>query len=121
MNATTRLSGLALIAQERERQIVAEGYDASHDDSHTDSEIALAAVCYAHPDPPMRWFHHPSGEDRGDRGWSAEIPKEWPWRVGDYNPGDDRIRELVKAGALIAAEIDRLQRAALADERNADA
>lgn len=37
--------------------------------------------------------------------------KIWPWDKSWWKPTpDDRIRELIKAGALIAAEIDRLQR-----------
>ena len=35
----------------------------------------------------------------------------WPWDVSWWKPSDSPIRNLVKAGALIAAEIDRLQRA----------
>jgi hypothetical protein len=36
--------------------------------------------------------------------------------MGDWKPSpDDRFRELVKAGALIAAEIDRLLRAKSTD------
>lgn len=41
------------------------------------------------------------------------ILRAWPWEARFWKPcPDDRARELVKAGALIAAEIDRLQRAA---------
>lgn len=44
----------------------------------------------------------------------ASTPRYWPWEPGWWKPGKgnsyaDRVRELVKAGALIAAEIDRLQ------------
>ena len=36
-------------------------------------------------------------------------PTLWPWALSQWKPTpDDRIRELTKAGALIAAEIDRL-------------
>lgn len=34
--------------------------------------------------------------------------KLWPWNLKYWKPGE-RIDELTKAGALIAAEIDRLQ------------
>lgn len=45
-------------------------------------------------------------------------PLRWPWEAEAFKPTpDDRVRELVKAGALIAAEIDRLGRAASAPER----
>jgi hypothetical protein len=42
------------------------------------------------------------------------VPNDWPkeWNVDWWKPSDDPIRNLVKAGALIAAEIDRLQRKA---------
>jgi hypothetical protein len=36
----------------------------------------------------------------------------WPWDQDWWKPSPDPIRNLVKAGALIAAEIDRLQRLA---------
>jgi hypothetical protein len=39
------------------------------------------------------------------------VPEEWPWFQERWKPTpDNRIRELVKAGALIAAEIDRMLR-----------
>jgi len=39
------------------------------------------------------------------------IPFNWPWEDRFWKPTpNDRVRELVKAGALIAAEIDRVQR-----------
>ena len=41
---------------------------------------------------------------------NEEPPDSWPWDEGDWNPQDPE-RDLVKAGALIAAELDRLQRA----------
>jgi len=37
-------------------------------------------------------------------------PFTWPWEASWWKPSDDPIRNLAKAGALIAAEIDRLQR-----------
>lgn len=84
--------GLAVIAAERKRQVEAEGWTPEHDDEHATGELANAAVCYA----------------LGRRTvW-------WPWSLDWWKPSpDNRIRELAKAGALIAAEIDRLQRAAL--------
>ena len=32
---------------------------------------------------------------------------DWPWPPEFWKPSDDPVRNLVKAGALIAAEIDR--------------
>jgi hypothetical protein len=104
------MNGVELIAAERKRQVEAEGYTAAHDDAHVNSEIALAGACYAIPD----------GDDRAEL---IEFPSHttidgmriaplWPWAHRWYKRTPlDRVRELVKAGALIAAEIDRLQRA----------
>jgi hypothetical protein len=87
--------GVALIAAERRRQIEAEGWTPEHDDEHGDGELAAAAACYAGPAWSLLREHEP--------------PLMWPWDEKWWKPGD-RIRELTKAGALIAAEIDRLLR-----------
>lgn len=93
-------TGIELIAKERLRQVDDEGYSFAHDDKHGAGELAMAAMCYA-----MLPLWRP-----------AEMaPLGWPWSSLDPMDGfkptpEDRIRELVKAGALIAAEIDRLQR-----------
>ena len=100
--------GVSLIAAERLRQVNAEGWTPEHDDEHDDGELAQAAACYAKrdtvSDDPAPW----------DVIGGGATPPSWPWGWASYKPTpDDRIRELVKAGALIAAEIDRLQRAEL--------
>lgn len=82
--------GVELIAAERQRQIDVEGWTPEHDAQHTDGELALAAAVYAVPD-------HLCGIQM----------LLWPWAPEWYKP-KDRIRDLVRAGALIAAEIDRL-------------
>lgn len=94
---TEPATGVELIAAERARQIDVEGWTLEHDAQHTGRGMAIAASCYALP-PSMRRY-------------SAEgVPRLWPWTPEWWKPSDDRVRELVKAGALIAAEIDRLQR-----------
>lgn len=88
--------GLELIAEERKRQIEVEGWTDEHDDTHHRGEMARAAACYALP-----------GFWRSD----AVIDMLWPWSRNWWKPSRiDRIGELAKAGALIAAEIDRLHR-----------
>ena len=94
-NAASPMSGADLIAAERRRQIDAEGWTPEHDDEHTAHELVYAAVAYAKAaanDP----FH----------------AYQWPWAGASFKRCHDPIRNLVKAGALIAAEIDRLKRAA---------
>ncbi len=91
-------AGLELIRAERFRVIVEEGWDAEHDDGHVGGELALAASCYARPP-----YNRPL--------LGADLPLGWPWTAVWWKPTpEDRVRELVKAGALIAAEIDRLLR-----------
>ncbi len=92
-------SGTELIAEERQRQIYVEGYTAVHDDQHRGGEIAHAGACYA------------AAEITRSINKNNSAPGLWPWDREWWKPApDNRVRELVKAGALIAAEIDRLQR-----------
>lgn len=96
----SQMSGAALIAAERERQIVAEGWTAEHDAAHDAFDLSNAAVCYAsEAHMPLTASHRTP-------------PPEWPWDAKWWKPTGDPVRDLVKAGALIAAEIDRLLRAA---------
>lgn len=85
-----------LIAAERERQIAVEGYTATHDDVHMNEEMVLAAECYLH----YGANYFPPGH----------APTLWPWRSEDWKPSVDPTANLIKAGALIAAEIDRVAR-----------
>lgn len=83
------------VLAERERQIDHEGNTHAHDDvEHANGELALAAISYA-----MIWKHDGP-------------PPLWPWGFQWWKP-KDRRRDLVRAGALILAEIERLDRAAV--------
>ena len=84
------MTGVELIAAERQRQMDVEGWTPEHDAEHDAGEILDAAICYAVPRFAVKY---------------------WPWGRQWWKPSDDPIRNLVKAGALIAAEIDRLRRA----------
>lgn len=90
-------SGADLIAAERKRQIEAEGWTPEHDDQHDDGELARAAAAYA------------LVAGAGPTKQADEAEQWWPFD-DDWKPSEDEIRNLAKAGALIAAEIDRLQR-----------
>ncbi len=86
------------ILAERQRQISAEGWAPEHDDEHSGGEMAVAAASYAMPIAANTDYNdHP--------------PFYWPWDLAWWKPGSYR-RNLVKAGALILAEIERLDRAA---------
>lgn len=91
-------TGMALIAKERTRQIVQEGWKPDHDDEHRGGELACAADAYIY------------AALANIAGVPPERSVMWPWDEAWWKPSDDPIRNLVKAGALIAAEIDRLQR-----------
>lgn len=108
-NAGLLSYGADLIKAERLRQIREEGWSAGHDDEHTQGEMRLAAVAYAYFINP--WIHDLAS---GDLVLSEGVPPSmWPWEKEWYKPSKDPIRQLVKAGALIAAEIDRRNRAAI--------
>lgn len=81
----------AVIA-ERFRQIEAEGWSAEHDASHDRGELANAGAHYAYY----------AGQD-------APLPSTWPWARQWWKPQNFR-RDLVRAGALILAEIERFDR-----------
>ena len=93
-----------MIAKERLRQIEVEGWTAAHDDrEHRSGELVAAAVLYATLWPIKMW-------EGGTEKW---VEDPWPWDTEwDKRDEHDRVRRLVIAGALIAAEIDRLQRQA---------
>ena len=75
------------VIAERRRQISAECWTPEHDDAHRNGELAQAAACYA----------------------DGEFSDIWPWDESWWKP-TTRRRNLVKAGALILAEIERLDR-----------
>ena len=90
---STKENGVLAITRERKRQI-AEGFDADHDDGHIRGEMVFAAASYL----VRNAFH------------DKTPPGYWPWDDSQWKPEKDRIAELKKAGALIAAEIDRINR-----------
>lgn len=96
------LSALGRIAAERRRQ-VEKGYTAEHDDRYNDTVterggepvLTSAAITYllvpeAHGEAELRDY------------W-------WPWNMDTFKPGD-RMRDLEKAGGLIVAAMEQLER-----------
>lgn len=100
------ISGVSLIANERLRQIQQEGWTPEHDDAHALGQMAGAAACYA---LQGCGFLNPHIVEARRPPVDGKV-RVWPWADSWWKPSDDPIRNLVKAGTLIAAEIDRLQR-----------
>jgi hypothetical protein len=94
------------VLAERNRQITAEGWTPAHDDAYGRRELAMAAACYAAAVPEHKKLDCDSGKIDLIR---PERPSAWPWDKEWWKPGAAR-RNLVKAGALILAEIERLDR-----------
>lgn len=111
--------GLHAIIAERWRQRCDEHWTPEHDDEHRAGELAWAAVCYAAPGPVrgQRTIALPCncapGAECIHRYFPSSIWSDpWPWsKEWDKRSKHDRIKQLAIAGALIAAEIDRLKRA----------
>ncbi|HCF7374125.1 TPA: hypothetical protein NIK06_002517 [Pseudomonas aeruginosa] len=87
------------VQAERRRQVEVEGYHGFRDNHYISYELSKAARAYIE----VSW-HALSG------GLPCKKPESWPWMAG-FKWSDGRTM-LVKAGALILAEIERLDRAA---------
>jgi hypothetical protein len=99
------MTGAQLILRERARQMIDEGWTLEHDDAHVGGELSKAAGCYV------------EAARKQILGASfsrliAPTPEMWPWEPRWWKPSGGAARNLVKAGALIAAEIDRVGREA---------
>ncbi|MBN9568743.1 MAG: hypothetical protein J0H79_14175 [Alphaproteobacteria bacterium] len=99
------------LAAERMRQICGEGYSLAHDDEHVGRELAKGAAAYAF----AASLDRKAREDfwrRAPDSWGVwQTRSIWPWSVVQFKP-THRRRDLIKAGAMIIAEIGRLDRAA---------
>lgn len=88
------------VLKERCRQVEEEGYETERDDAFTDYQLPRAAVCYAIK--------------------AAGLPSHratlyWPFAPAEFKP-TDRRGSLVKAAALLLAEIERIDRAENVDD-----
>lgn len=93
------------VVDERVRQIAVEGWTPEHDDAHVDGKLAGAASAYA--------MSAAAAIQLGRDAPLREIPPFFMFDHRHWKPTTAR-RDLVKAGALILAEIERLDRAVLA-------
>ncbi len=89
------------IAAERRRQIEGEGWTPEHDDQHAEYELSRAAAMYA---------RHAANAHADPLYAVIGAPEAWPWNYEWWKPKDPR-RDLIRAAALLVAEIERLDRA----------
>lgn len=106
---------LYLIEAERQRQKEVEHWSDEHDDQHKCGEMAKAAACYAYvaalSDTVRDVDRLPPVNAVGPvQSQVVVIQRAWPWDWKWWKP-KDRVRDLVRAGALIVAELERLKRA----------
>lgn len=93
------LSGaVELIAYERRRQVELKGYAAGHDARHGVGELLNAGISYAIRAELANDPH---------RIPALPPPARWPWAAVEWKPREDAVENMVRAAALIAAEIDR--------------
>lgn len=129
------MDGISYITVERARQVSEKGYTSEHDDVHAHQSLAAQAVYLATPVKAYSITQLAKGVVRWEEiranGWHGKrLARPMPSRSflldadepirGDDMGGQDsltagelrarRVKELAKAGALIAAEIDRLLR-----------
>lgn len=86
-------SALRDVVAERRRQVEGEGWSAAHDDAHTAGELAQAGACY------LLYS-------------STQTPAFWPWSPAWWKPKGYRSN-FVRAAALVLAELERIDRAAI--------
>lgn len=99
LESRTVTAAAADVLAERKRQVTTEGWTPENDDQHVNFEMAIAGGLYAISAVDS---HHKLRNS---------APSAWPWDRKWWKPDGPR-RDLVKAGALILAEIERLDRAA---------
>lgn len=105
VEAMDRTAAIRDVLAERERQVAVYAFTAKHDDeTYATNELARAAACYALGTDALATMEATD--------WHRTTRTEvWPWDNEWWKPKGTR-RNLVKAAALIIAEIERLDRAA---------
>lgn len=85
---------------ERQRQVEVEGWTPEHDDQHGDGSMSMAAACYALVGTAVH------------RAKTFEPQTLWAWTgwAPSWFKPRDRRANLIRAGALILAELERLDR-----------
>lgn len=90
------------VLEERARQISGEGWGEEHDDEYIKGQLSDAACCY------LMAAHKAQGN--ANSLMNTVFAYLWPWKADWWKPSGRR-RNLIKAGALIIAELERMDRA----------
>lgn len=93
------MNGVESIAAERARQIAEEGFNTENDAGYIKGELVRAAICYLLVRSRLSGMALSLGMTMFEHLWP--FSKEW-WKP------KSRREDLIRAGALIAAELDRM-------------
>lgn len=108
--------GIDLITEERQKQNN-NGYDTNHDSQHDFRELMSAARIYIDAAILTTKSKEIGNSDEASTSWHKHnepfewknLKLGWPWEEESFKPTTP-LEDLTKAGALIAAAIDRLQK-----------
>ena len=95
------------VINERQRQVNQEFYSIENDDEYKENELVRAAACYTNNVVSRGWTYSESDLETYQ---SEEAPDFWPWDLDFWKPKSPR-KDLVRAAALLIAEIERIDRA----------
>jgi hypothetical protein len=96
---------------ERHRQITEEGWTPEHDDEHPPGDLAQAGAAYA-----VNAVNHLTANHLGFNIENSLPPIHWPWNFAWWKPKTTRD-DMVRAAALIIAEIEKMDRAEVGDDQ----
>ena len=107
------------VLKERDRQQNEKGRTAEHDDHHVKGELALAAAAYALHSSAALLPEPSESMSSGKYFLQAYAGAAWPWAPEYWKPKAPR-QNLVRAAAMLLAEIDRIDRAEQVGEVRAE-
>lgn len=98
------------LRQRRDRSTGGEGWSVEHDNRHGGGELTAAAGVYALAAGRIMADNRESILPTGPQAIPSNLAAFWPWAATWWKPDGGVRRMLVKAAALIIAEIERLDR-----------
>lgn len=94
------------VFNERQRQIEKEGYSTANDDLYEENELVRAGAGYVNHVVGRSWTFN---KEMPEVYQNEEVPEFWPWDDNFWKPKSPR-KDLVRAAALLIAEIERIDR-----------